>query len=369
MKVAIYETVHLECILTYCELFQIRQDDIHFLTNLDFKSDIKEALGQNYNDFKWTFIPSQINIYAFYKKLHSFFNHKFDCIILNTVDSKHLILYLILKRKKSKIVLNLHDINNFFRVSYSIDLKKTIRILGKRLLRHKIDLFTVATENMKDYLVAKKFTTKPILALPLVVSRPNTTTTSIPVIIIPGSIEEKRRLYNEPLKVLANLHADLSQAFKVILAGKPMGSFGQSIIQLTKKMKATGMDIECSENEVPEKKFQQLIASSSIVLAPLNVFTTVHDGIKEQYGSSKASGNIHDAVRHSKPLIVPHNYRVPDEINSSTLYYSSMEELYDLVKKCITDKELLKKLTQNAEQNSKKFLREEVNKKLSAVLK
>lgn len=372
MKIAIYETVHLDWVIPLCELFSLRSDKVSFFTNILFEQDIKEALKEKYKLFKWVYIDTNTPSLPYFKQVSKFFNSDhYHCIILNSVDCKHLLIFAaIFHKAKCKVLMNIHDVNNFFNASYSFNLRTCIRKAGKDLLHLKADGFIVNAKAMKDYITLKKLTKKPVFWLPPVISaaKINTLATSVITVTIPGSIDEKRRDYKTALKIFQKIHQLLPGAVSLVLAGRPVGTYGNHILDTAKNMIEHGMSIKYSHTEIEETEFQSLIAASDVLLSPLQLTTSIHDNIKEQYGTSKVSGNIYDAIRHGKPLIVPAALVVPEEVKTSCLFYTSEENLFQLIKTLIANKELLQRLMSEALNNSRQFSATQVSEKLALLL-
>jgi len=374
MKIAIYETVHLDWVIPLCELFSVRSDEVSFFTNVSFEKDIKEALKENYKLFHWRYVDPEVRLLPHLQQLKAFLNSdRFDYIILNSVESRHLLVYAaILPKRNPKIFINLHDVNNFFNAHYSFKFRALIKKAGKELLKTKAAGFIVNAKAMKAYIESNKLTSKPVFWLPPVIEKTRLTssnfTSPLITITIPGSIDQKRRDYISVLNVFEKIHQTLPASIEIVLAGRPVGLYGTSVLTKVKAMIDQGMRVLYSSKEIEEKDFQELIASSTILLAPLKVDTSIHDNIKEQYGISKVSGNIYDAIRHGKPLIVPSSLIVPEEIKTSCLYYTSEEHLFEQIIVLATNKQFLRDLTLKALKNSKQFSETQVSKKLSLIL-
>ena len=371
MKLAIYETVHLDWVLPYCELFLLRNEEVYFLTNISFEKDIKETLGDRFHRFKWTFLDTEIGPFAFYKELKRFFSAQiYKGIILNSIEARHLIVAAAI-RNSPMTFINVHDINNYFKPAFALQLRQNIRSIGKKWLHQKADGYIINAEAMKDFITKNKLSKKPVYWLPPVIERASLMQLdekSLFTFTIPGSIDEKRRDYQTVLEAFAQLHELYTNQFLISLAGRPVGAYGQMILKKVKALQEKGIQISYSETEIEEIAFQKLIASSSIIISPLTRQTVIHDNIKEEYGTSKVSGNIYDAIRHGKPMIVPDYLTLPKEISSSCLKYKNKEDLLKLLIRCINEKDYINALLQQAFYNSKQFSVTSTMNKLETLL-
>ncbi len=371
MKIAIYETVHLDWIIPYAELLAEEDVSVNFITSAMFKNDLESILAQKKLRFTWHFLDPDDTHIDFFKNIHSALkrNH-YDLVIFNSIDSRLLIIFIILMLSKpGRILVNLHDINNFFKVKPSLSIRTNIRSIGKKLLMLLADGYIVNAENMKWYMIKNRLTKKPIYWLQPVYYKPSLTdkkTTFANTIVVPGSIDQRRRDYHLVLKVIQEM-LNLRVPVKWILAGKPVEDYGVKIIEKAKELITYGADISFYKEVIPENEFQQIIAASSLILSPLVSSTTIHDNISEIYGESKGSGNVYDAIRHAKPLIVPSTITVPKEIVTSCIVYQSKDNLVEQLVKILTDSSIFSGYIQKAERNSQGFSKERIKNMFKAA--
>ena len=80
-----------------------------------------------------------------------------------------------------------------------------------------------------------------------------------------------------------------------------------------------------------------------------------NNGIKEIYGKTEGSALPFESIQYCKPLIVPIEFYVINEIKSSTLYYKSAEDLEKILVEIVENKNKLEELKKEACKNSEKF--------------
>jgi hypothetical protein len=363
MKIVIYETIHLDLIIPYAEILADENITVSFITSSIFKNDLKNILTSENPRYTWHFIDPEVRFFEFFKKIRAFFkNYHCDLLILNSIDSRHIIMFMILLLSKpGKILLNLHDINNYFKIRRSLDIRINVRSIGKKLLLLLTDGYIVNAKAMKAYMLKNSFTRKPIYYLQHVYYKPPLPVkiTNLNTIVVPGSIDQRRRNYDLVLQAAEEL-MNRQVPVKWVLAGKPVEDYGAKIIKGAEKLNTRGASISFFKEDIPENEFQNILASSTFILSPLVPLTTVHDNILEVYGQSKASGNVNDTIRHAKPFIVPSTFTVPDEIESSCIIYKSKDNLVEQLLKVLTDKSVFNSYKQKAEENSKKFPKEKI---------
>lgn len=372
MKIAIYDTVHLNWIISYAEL--LAEDDLYvsFITSARFKDDLDDILAQKNRKYTWHFLKDEDKIIEHSRRIYSVLkSNRFDLVVLNSIDARHVILFMILMLSKpGRVLINLHDVNNFFKIKRSLSIRTNIRSLGKKLLILLTDGYIVNAEAIKGYIMKNCFTPKPVYWLLPVYYKPSPNskkTTFADTIVIPGSIDKRRRNYYFVLEVIQEM-LNHQVPVKWILAGKPVEDYGMEIIGKAKKLNTHGANISLYEEEIPENEFQQIIAASSLILSPLVSSTTIHDNIQEVYGESKGSGNVYDAIRHAKPLIVPSTLSVSEEIVTSCILYHSKDNLVEQLLKILGDESIFLYYTQKAETNSKNFTKERIESMFKAAL-
>lgn len=371
MKIAIYETVHLDWIIPYAELLAEEDISVSFITSATFKPDLESILAQQNTRYTWYFLNPNDRYDEFYKKIYFVLkSDHYDLVILNSIDSKLLILFgILIIAKPGRILVNLHDVNNFFRVNPSLNVRTNIRSISKKLLMLLTDGYIVNAESMKAYIIKNYLTKKPVYWLQPVYYKPESPA-QVPVtnaIVVPGSIDQRRRDYDLVLQVIQEM-LKYKLPIKWILAGKPMEDYGVEIIEKARGLNRQGADISFYKEVIPENEFQQIIAVSSWILSPLVSSTTIHDNIVEVYGESKGSGNVYDAIRHAKPLIIPSAVTVPKEIVSSCIKYESKDNLVEQLLKILTDDAISLEYRQKAERNSQHFSKERVKSMFKAAL-
>ncbi|HEX6333432.1 MAG TPA: glycosyltransferase [Flavisolibacter sp.] len=372
MKIAIYETVHLDWVLPLCELFGRRSDEVSIFTNIDFREDIEAVQKHQFNRFTWHFADPEAGVRTFYRQLRQFFTtDRFDVILLNSVDARHLVVYAALRNQtRAKVLINIHDIRNFFMHPFRPELRSLIRSAGKKILQQRADGFLVNARAMKEYMEAHQLTKKPVFWLSPVIEKATVPTTGGEFlhVVVPGSIDERRRDYDFVLDAVEAVHTQVPGRIHLTFAGRPVGDYGSRIIGRMQELGELGIPTAFSEDEIRETKFQEIIASASVLLSPLRIKTSIRDATEEMYGLTKCSGNIYDAIRHGRPLVLPAGVRPPEEIVTSCLHYDSIDSLQEILLQMAQEPGHLATLTIRAVENSGKFSFEKISHQLAEML-
>ncbi|MEP6747479.1 MAG: hypothetical protein ABJB86_07120 [Bacteroidota bacterium] len=374
MKIAIYETVHLECLLPLAECLKDSPYQITFFVNELMREDINTTLPvECYLKFTWVYMQ-EVSILSFYKFLDKQFSlYRFDLLWLNTIDSKHIVFALLgSKYKKMKLLINVHEINNFFRPHAGVNLKSLIRSSGKKILSHIAYAYLLNADKMKENIVALKLTKKNCYTISPVFYKANVNVQppkEMFTVIIAGTVDERRRDYRIALnawKIFTGSRKNTVDA-ELILAGG-ISSNGIEIEKICRTDKILQKTVTIFDREIPEYIFRKLLAGASVILSPLNTTTSTSDNIIELYGITKTSGNTYDAIRHAKPYIIPAQLTIPGEIETSAIRYSGEKELVSILEKLCNEKAVLDLYTKNAVENSQKFTYERMRQKVSDML-
>jgi len=137
--------------------------------------------------------------------------------------------------------------------------------------------------------------------------------------------------------------------------GTPVGKYGRTIYNEFKKMRDKGYNVVIFDEFVPDDTFDEVLVQSDIILSPTRIKTRADSEIEEQYGITVGSGIVFNAILYAKSIIVPAEFNMLSELNSSTLRYSNPKELEDIIAELSTHPEKLEKLMKEALNNAKKM--------------
>ena len=106
---------------------------------------------------------------------------------------------------------------------------------------------------------------------------------------------------------------------------------------------------------VSEKKYDEILSKSDVIFSPIKPKKVGDAGIVEIYGKTEGSVLPFEAIQYSKPIIVPEDFTILKELESSTLKYKTVEDLEKILQDLIQNNEKIKDLKMKANNNSKKF--------------
>jgi hypothetical protein len=92
-----------------------------------------------------------------------------------------------------------------------------------------------------------------------------------------------------------------------------------------------------------------------VIVLPIKIETRGMGLIQEFYGITKGSASVFEGIQYGKPMVVPEEFNVIKELKSSTLKYANSNNLEKILIEYIEDKNKLKVLKKNANENAKHF--------------
>ena len=153
--------------------------------------------------------------------------------------------------------------------------------------------------------------------------KPDTKTLNI---VIPGSIDRRRRDYEVVISAIKKALPYLTNPIKIHLLGKPIGSYGADVISKFKQLECDNFKMYSFEGFVSQEEFDKIIVESDFLICPLIVENQFRI-YKEIYGKSKSCGGIYDMVTNGKLTIFPTTFFVDKEMKKNIDYYDSSESL------------------------------------------
>jgi len=376
MKIAIYETVHIECAIPLAILLKGSGYSVTFYVHETMKTDIQHALtDHDYAGFEWVYLSDQ-PFFSLYRLLNGQINaRQYDLFWLNTNDSKHLAFAALkLKYPRMKMAINVHEVNNFFRPRFTLYPKQVLRLISKKLLSTMADVFIVNTRQMKENIVRRSLTRKqsyvmtPVFYSPATIDRPFTSPDTL-YVVIPGSVDCRRKDYMIVLHAWGKfIEAKDPQIDATLILAGNYTLHGAAIAAACQQNPVLKETVRLFEKDIPEQDFQQILANATILLSPQHRITSTSDYTTEEYGVTKTSGNIQDAIRHAKPIVVPGFLQIFEEISSSAIRYSGEAALTAIFHDLCSNKAALAAMYQTAKTNSEKFSYNIMREKLLSVI-
>lgn len=351
---------HCEVLLNTLLIFQT----LPFKTYLFTTVDIWEKISPNIPNEKLTVVIAnkKRDVRKVIKQNIDIIN-KSEAVIFNTLAS-HFKLFLSIKFK-SPVILRVHNANTYLNPIKSINPKFSFFYIWKDLsylvlhglfkfepfyrskfMNKKVTYFLFETESIQNYVLNNGYLRpeKILPPLPYVFTKSNKrieSSDNIVKIVIFGSIDKKRRNYNDILKAFKILAPKLQTKVVLSFLGKPNGFYGRRTIKALNKLQTKSLKINTFKKFVSFSDYDRISSEADFIIAP-TILETRYKLYKELYGYTKLSGSVNDVIIYKKPALIPSFYPVPDPIKPHVQTYNNEENLVILLQKWIEQKEFKK---------------------------
>jgi hypothetical protein len=273
------------------------------------------------------------------------------------------------------MIVIVHHANAWLKSRFVFNMKHVISTIDsnlssaliKKFILPKFDAINVIYPPVKDYILKNTDYDKEIFTLPTSIFEENKLRLSAKKddklhVVLPGLIQEHRKDYKMTIPVFENLFKRFKEHLALSVLGLPVGQYGKSIYMAFTHMRDRGYNVSIFDRYVPDETFDEILTNSDIIFAPIRINSRADNETEEQYGITVGSGNIFDAIKYAKPIIVPAEFNMLDELKSSALKYSTPTELEQIIAELISNPEKLKHLKEEALVNSRKFSLEKLQK-------
>jgi hypothetical protein len=358
MKVAIFETEHFETAFTVIRFFDLPGNKITVYTSKEMFGRLNDLLRGDTHRFDWEIFPgsNRLRLFTFlHKKLKK---QTPDILWLNTVTNNHLLWAFVLKTLHfKKTILTVHDINCLFESQFRFSFRNAITHWGKKGLIKRVDEFNVISNTMIDYL-RQHVKEKKIHNIPGAIFA-NGNAKHFPQgqlqIVVPGSIDQKRRDYEQVFE-LAIMADKMSVALTIVLLGGYSSEYGKTIVNRAREFRSEFCQLITYQAKIVDQdEFDLQMDAAHFVFIPSVIHTRICGEIPEEYGKTKSSGNIFDVVKHAKPFIAPAALTIPVNMQTSCFKYNNPGDILDLFKKIISEPENYDQWQKIAIQNSRQY--------------
>jgi hypothetical protein len=367
MNIGIFETEHFEGAYPVIKLFDTHENKLILFTDVKTHKRFCDLFKSQADKYQWVIEDLENNRFTFFLKMFSAAKkHKLDILYLNTISSNHLLYgFLVKLLPATRIIITIHDINCFFESRLTTGIRESVQHIGKRVLLNHVKEFNVVSDTMIPYLKKKNERIK-IHNIPGAVFehriKTNTINKSIHL-VVPGSIDGKRRDYDKVFDVLSKAEA-IELPLHITLLGGPHKEYGATIISRAAEFKGKNTRLfYYTKKVVDQDEFDEKLDSAHFIFIPSVVQTTICNNIPEVYGITKSSGNIFDVIKHAKPFIVPTELVIPPDLSDSCFTYESIHKLVIFLKTLFESQEQYSIWHQNAIKNSEKYTIEKIRSK------
>ena len=215
---------------------------------------------------------------------------------------------------------------------------------SKKKFLHGAKGIMCANKSIADYAREKNFRFSEkvsILALPYVWMRNGVDKQKVyhsePIsIVIPGSVNPRRKNYNVLLKAFKLALPSLERRLRLVFLGRVVGNDGLSFIRQFRALESEVFEVRSFESTVSAGFFEQEIRAASFLISSVEIKT--HRKIySEIYGKSKISGIDSDIVSSQRPALVNNDYRLSDDLLKVCDTYDGSDELAQKISHWVND--------------------------------
>jgi len=173
--------------------------------------------------------------------------------------------------------------------------------------------------------------------------------------VLPGKIDPRRKDYIEFLDSYSTV-AEKFDNCRLELLGSAKGERGQPVLEHCQKLDETrdvAIEFHDGNSWLPESQFIESVSNAELILSP-TTDRYVGPMSDETYGTTKMSGSIRDAIRFSKPVLLPDHFELPEEMSGLATVYSE-DGLEDTIEQLITDEQMRERLSRSAAATARNF--------------
>ena len=358
---------HAKYLYTLCKICKTKKSNVTIFTTKKIFSRLEKYL-ENTKDYAIVLKNDTESIHAFLKRVEKVCNDKIDVLFVNTFQLTcfHLPKYFGFN-PQCKTILTVHTANAWLEPRPVFNIRQLARtidtnlssFIGHRYILPKFDGINVIYSPMKDFVLKETSYKKKIFTLPF-----NFYEEQIKInkkqnkkiqFVIPGQIEEHRRNYDVILDAFEQLFKKYNRTIDLCLLGYPVGMYGARIIKRCKKLKNKGYNITYYDSFVPEETYHNIMKTVDFILLPIRIKSRGMGIQPEYYGKTKGSAAVFEAIQYAKPMVVPANFNIIEELESSTLKYKDSKDLEKILAKYMENRKKLDNLEKEAQKNSTYF--------------
>lgn len=336
MRIGIFETSHFEVAYSLVRLFDSPDNHITIFAYAPAAKQLEYLLGTGTKKINWVIKPESTTRAGFIRTIQRTVQEEgIQTLLLDSVEDNFIHYARMVKRMPTvRIILTLHDINNYFAYRNNGTLRRFVRNFGKRRLIKAVKEFTVLSSTLEDALRSKLPSEKIVRSIPGSIfeeakyQEPASTDTCINI-TVPGTVDERRRDYASVFTLL-ELCNNRNIPVKVTLLGAYSDHHGRNIMAKASTYAVRFHNLYWYDEEIVEQpEFDRVMQETHLIFSPVRIHTSISDDVDEQYGITKSSGNMGDMIRFARPAIIPQGLRLPPEFSASVIRYQDIKEIAD----------------------------------------
>jgi hypothetical protein len=143
-------------------------------------------------------------------------------------------------------------------------------------------------------------------------------------VVIPGCIRKNGRDYGLVLQLMKRLSSNLALDF--IFLGAASGYFARQLINSSRKIQASSLNIIYFDHYVPREVFHSYMMEATFLWLPLLPYR-YYGGVLEKVGFSALSGGLLDAWKYQRKCFLPNWYPIPTKMKNLLIPYQTTDDI------------------------------------------
>jgi hypothetical protein len=335
MKVAIFETEHFEACYPVIKLFDDGKNEITVFCYQEAYEQFKYLFPGEPSKYTWVVKPAKKSKYRFIIDMYRLIKkNKISLLYLNTI-SNNFIFYAVLvyALRNTRVILTIHNIKTQFEFKPSLSPRRIARFIGRRQLLRAVTEFNVIAMTMMSSLAARLPSHRKVYCIPGGIFEEDKMRQLQPPIhdkikiVIPGSVDGRRRNYEQALELIIGLE-EAKLVCTMIFLGPLYGAYGGEILNKSRQLELNYATLKYFGSEtIPQPEFDRHMSEATFVYIPSALTPTIEDGVMERYGETMSSGSLFDAVKYAKPCLIPKALPVDPPMEDSCFRYDKVEDI------------------------------------------
>lgn len=347
-KLIIYETTHVENLSALLVLSQGYFSEVTIFIPDYYCRQLQYILSPLDLSFKLNWITQDKEKNRTFIK--RFFQHilesSYTHLHIGTLDHNiFLFAWHLYRCRHLQISMTLHSINDY-RSSLYTDIRNISETAAKQLLYHTVRHYRVLAPAMVDHF-KKKFAKQQVCFIPGNFNKPTGEPAfpqSVFSIVIPGTVEDKRRDYQQVIHFLNSHAKDLTALAPVhiVLAGNAGSVYGKEITKALYQLSVKhGFKLSYFTHPLEQNRYETLYEQADVIWAPVILHTNSLRGVAEISGVSHSPGFITDQIYFGKPAIIPRGLQLPLQLAGCNWEYEDENDLLSIFTSILSDKRIL----------------------------
>jgi hypothetical protein len=133
-------------------------------------------------------------------------------------------------------------------------------------------------------------------------------------------------------------------------------------------MRDAGLNVVTFDEWIHKAEFNNRLKCADAIISPLRQIPKSRSGYKELHGRTTGTGTVFDAMGFGKPLLLPQEYAIGEEINDIARHYEDREDLNRILNRLITERDFLLKWKRESFKNAQRFCLEKQRRRFEQIL-